>query len=143
MAKSILENLPSDVKNWCARAMVGMITADGVVTESELVFLKETISFLEDMDAINEIVKLVKSKEQIILQTLKTDPQTGAQILIHLATLAVTDGKLDDTESNFFIYVGKKMGFPSTYSSEILSWAREYIAINKRRKYLIKKAEHF
>lgn len=143
MSQNLIESLPNEVKIWFAHAVAGVITADGVVTESELEFLRETINFLESVDDINSVVNVVKNREKPALKTLKTDPKTAAMILIHLATIAITDGKLDPSEIDFFKYVGKKMGFEWTFSEEILNWGKDYISVNKRKKALLKRAMKF
>ena len=47
------EAMSIEEKIWFARAIAGMIVADGRVDDSELEFLKEAISFLEDRDQVN------------------------------------------------------------------------------------------
>lgn len=143
MSQALIESLPSEVKIWLAHAVAGVITADGIVTESELEFLRETINFLESVDDINSVVSIVKNKEKPALKTLKTDPKTAAKILIHLATIAITDGKLDPSEVDFFKYVGKKMGFEWSFSEEILNWGKDYIQINKRKKAILRRASKY
>ena len=137
---ALVESLPPPVKIWFAYAVAGVITADGVVTETELDFLRETINFLDSVDDINQVVGVVKNKERPVLQKLNTDPDTAAMILIHLAGIAITDGKLDDTEVDFFKYVGKKLGFEWTFAEEVLEWGKENLKVNKHRKNLLKKA---
>ncbi len=141
MAQSLVEILPPKVKVWFAHAVAGLITADGIVTESELVFLRDTINFLENVEEINQVVGIVKNKEKPILQTINTDPKTAAMILIHLATIAIADGSLDPSEADYFKYVGKKLGFDATYSEEILQWGKDNIMLEKRKKGLLKRAK--
>ena len=50
------EAMSIEEKIWFARAIAGMIVADGRVDDSELEFLKEAISFLEDRDQVNGIM---------------------------------------------------------------------------------------
>ncbi len=143
MAKSITESLPPSVKHWFARAVVGMITADGVVTENELAYLRETIGFLESKDEINKIVDMVKHKERPTLETLKTDPKVATKMLMHLATIAITDDKISQSEIDYFRYVGKKMGFDPRFSSDVIEWGKAYIQLNNRKKMLMRKAAEF
>ena len=42
-----VEQLDSEDKNWFARAIAGMVVADGRVDESETAFLKEALGFLK------------------------------------------------------------------------------------------------
>ncbi|MBF0288242.1 MAG: TerB family tellurite resistance protein [SAR324 cluster bacterium] len=141
MAQSLVELLPPKVKVWFAHAVAGLITADGVVTESELVFLRETINFLENVDEINQVVGEVKNKERPVLQTINTDSNTAAMILIHLASIAIADGSIDQAEVDYFKYVGKKLGFDPAYSEEILQWGKDSIMLEKRKKGLVKRAK--
>lgn len=138
---SLVESLPPPVKIWFAYAVAGVITADGIVTEAELDFLRETINFLDNVEDINQIVGVVKNKERPVLQKINTDPEVAAMILIHLAGVAITDGKLDDSEIEFFKYVGKKLGFEWAYAEEVLEWGKENLRVNKLRKNLLKKAK--
>ncbi|MBF0276264.1 MAG: hypothetical protein HQM13_00675 [SAR324 cluster bacterium] len=140
---NLVETLPPQVKIWFAFAVAGVITADGVVTETELEFLRETINFLESVEDINEVVGVVKAKERPVLKKLSTDPQTAALILIHLAQIAITDGKLDNSEVDFFKYVGKKLGFDGAYSEEVMEWGKENLKVEKRKKTLIKKSRQY
>ncbi len=62
-------------------------------------------------------------------------------ILMHLAQIAITDGKLDEPEVEFFKYVGTKLGFEGSYSDQILEWGKENLRVNKHKKSLLKKAK--
>ncbi|SVE61977.1 uncharacterized protein METZ01_LOCUS514831, partial [marine metagenome] len=55
-----VEELSSEDKNWFARAIAGMIVADGRVDKSETVFLKQALGFLEDRSQVEEILGIVK-----------------------------------------------------------------------------------
>ena len=55
-----VEQLDSEDKNWFARAIAGMVVADGRVDESETAFLKEALGFLEDRSQVEQIMGIVK-----------------------------------------------------------------------------------
>lgn len=143
MNSALIEALPYEVKKWFANAVVGIITADGVVTESELEHLKETIGFLDDMDDINRIVNLVKAKKIPAIPKLQTEPKTSCMILMHLAEVAISDDRLTSQESDFFNYVGKKIGFEASFTEDILEWARENLKAANHKKKIIEKAKSF
>ena len=111
MSNNLINSLSNEVKIWFAHAVAGLITADGIVTESELDFLREAIGFLEDVNDINKVVAMVKNKEKVSLQKLNTDHASAAIILIQLATIAITDGKLDPSEVEFFQGLDSTKGF--------------------------------
>ena len=59
------------------------------------------------------------------------------RIFLQLSMLAVTDDKLVKSEVDYFIYIGKKLGFPPSFSKEVIDFGTEYIAMNKKKKRLI------
>ena len=61
------EAMSVEEKIWFARAIAGMIVADGRVDDSELEFLKEAISFLEDRDQVNGIMTVVRQGKTLLL----------------------------------------------------------------------------
>ena len=60
-----VEELSSEDKNWFARAIAGMIVADGRVDKSETVFLKQALGFLEDRSQVEEIMGIVKQENRL------------------------------------------------------------------------------
>jgi hypothetical protein len=139
MSATFINNLPEIAKVWSAKAIAGIIVADGVVTNAELSILRESISFLEDAETINEIVDMVKIREKPKLQVLKTDRVTATKILISLAVVTLTDDKLNVAEIEYFNYIAGKMGFEKKIAKNAMNWGREFIALDKKKQQLIKK----
>ncbi len=138
MSATFIDNLPEIAKIWSAKAIAGIIVADGIVTNAELSVLRESISFLEDTEIINEIVEMVKIREKPKLQVLKTDRVTATKILISLAIVAFTDNKLNVNEIEYFNYIAGKMGFEKSLAKKAMNWGREFIELDKKKHALIK-----
>lgn len=141
MAESFISNLPMAGKIWSAKAIAGIIVADGVVTDAELVILRESISFLEDIDVINEIVEMVKDRVTPELEVLKTDRKIAAKILMSLAMVALTDNKLSGHETKYFIYIAGKLGFEPGIAKMMMNWGKDYIALNEKKRSILKISE--
>jgi hypothetical protein len=141
MSGSFISHLPKAAQIWSAKAIAGIIVADGVVTNAELVVLRESISFLEDMGAINEIVTMVKNREKPTLGVLKTDRVIATKILMSLAVVTFTDDKISQAETEYFNFIAGKLGFEHGIAKAVMNWGREFIALNKRKQNIIKKAE--
>ncbi len=141
MSGTFINSLPEIAKIWSAKAIAGIIVADGVVTNAELVVLRESISFLEDKDIVNEIVEMVKSREIPKLEVLKTDRNIATKILISLALVALTDNKLSAKEEQYFSYIAGKLGFQKNLAKTAMNWGREFIALNKKKEAIIKRGE--
>ena len=117
------EAMSIEEKIWFARAIAGMIVADGRVDDSELEFLKEAISFLEDRDQVNGIMAVVRQGKTPSLEARKIDPKQSFIILKYLAELMVVDGKMSETEITFFVYAGGLLGFTSNI---LTSYGRQH-----------------
>jgi len=138
MSATFINNLPEIAKIWSAKAIAGIIVADGIVTNAELTILRESIGFLDDAETINEIIEMVKVREKPKLQVLKTDRATATKILISLAVVAFTDEKLNAAEVDYFNYIAGKMGFEKKMAKAAMDWGREFILLDKKRQELIK-----
>jgi hypothetical protein len=141
MSGSFISHLPKAAQHWSAKAIAGIIVADGVVTNAELGVLRESIGFLEDVDSINNIVSMVKDREKPKLEVLKTDRSTATKILISLALVALTDDKLSVAETDYFKYIAGKLGFEEGIAKVTIAWGKEFIALNKRKQSIMKMGE--
>ena len=137
MSGAFIRALPEAGKIWAAKAIAGIIVADGVVTDGELNVLKESISFLNNKDTINEIVGLVKDRVKPDLEVFKTDRKTSANILLSLGLVAVSDDKLTMHETQYFNYIAGKLGFEAGFAKVALTWAKEFISLNNKKNQLI------
>ncbi|MGA1644873.1 MAG: DUF2225 domain-containing protein [bacterium] len=125
------EAMSVEEKIWFARAIAGMIVADGRVDDSELEFLKEAISFLEDRDQVNGIMAVVRQGKTPSLEARKIDPKQSFIILKYLAELMVVDGKMSETEITFFVYAGGLLGFTSNILTKLWKTARSMLEATK------------
>ena len=141
MSANFISLLPKAAQVWSAKAIAGIIVADGVVTNAELAVLRESIGFLEDVDSINDIVSKVKDREKPKLEVLKTDRVTATKILMSLALVALTDDKLTSAETDYFKYIAGKLGFEEGIAKATINWGREFIALNKKKQKIIQMGE--
>lgn len=141
MSNAFIKSLPNVAKKWAANAVAGIISADGIITEKETELLREVISFLENIQDINEIIATVKNRQKPELKVLKTDRKTASKLLMTLAMVALTDDNLTGAEAEYFRYIGNRLGFDRNFSEEIIKWGQDYIVLNNRKKSLMKKAE--
>ncbi len=141
MSGNFISHLPKAAQYWSAKAIAGIIVADGVVTNAELSVLRESISFLEDVESINEIVSMVKNREKPKLEVLKTDRAIATKILMSLALVALTDDKITNAETEYFKYIAGKLGFEHGIAKSTMNWGREFVALNKKKQLIIKTSE--
>ena len=97
-----VEQLDSEDKNWFARAIAGMVVADGRVDESETAFLKEALGFLEDRSQVEQIMGIVKQGKPPEMPAAKIDSKQAFVMLKYLSELMVADAHLSPGEVRFF-----------------------------------------
>lgn len=134
-----IEKLSSEVKTWFASAIVGMISADGAVTDDEVTYLREAIDFMDNVEDINRIVEMVKKRETPPLQNLNLDILIARSMLFYIADIAVTDGSLSQREVNYFKYMVNKVGIEDSFSMKIITWAKDNYKIKKRKAELLQR----
>ncbi len=67
MEDQIIESLSPECKEWFAKAVVGMIFIDGKVDDSEIEYLKETISFLKDKELTKSILSFMRALIEAVI----------------------------------------------------------------------------
>ena len=119
-----VEELSSEDKNWFARAIAGMIVADGRVDKSETVFLKQALGFLEDRSQVEEIMGIVKQGKPPQMPPAKIDSKQAFIMLKYLSELMVADANLSPGEVRFFVYSGRLLGFTPEILTKLWKTAR-------------------
>ena len=119
-----VEQLDSEDKNWFARAIAGMVVADGRVDESETAFLKEALGFLEDRSQVEEIMGIVKQGKPPEMPAAKIDSKQAFIMLKYLSELMVADAHLSPGEVRFFLYSGRLLGFTPDILTKLWKTAR-------------------
>jgi hypothetical protein len=129
----MLNDLTPQAKKWFARAVAGIIAADGVIDEREIDFLKLTLTFLKNENEVNEIVDLVKQKKLPILPQLRDINRPVAFTMLVLITkLAIYDFHFSKTEGEYVKQVATKLGFNKNFQNIFLTWASDTAALNKK-----------
>jgi uncharacterized tellurite resistance protein B-like protein len=137
MIDANIGKLSAEMKFWFANAIVGMISADGAVTDDEVAFLREAIDFLDNIEDINRIVEMVKRRESPPLQSTNVDMLIARSMLFYIANIAVIDGSLSQGEVSYFKYIGNKIGVDDTYSLKVIGWAKDNYKLKKRKQELL------
>ncbi|MGK0290079.1 MAG: hypothetical protein ACI86H_001534 [bacterium] len=141
MSNTILAKLPYKAKKWAAKAIAGVITADGKVTSEELEMLKETIDFLDSTDDVSHIIGVVKSLGKPDLGIFETDRKTASKILLSVAVVVISDNHIAPEEVEFFSYVGRCLGFEDEFSQKVIQWGKDFLELELRRKGLSQEAQ--
>jgi len=125
--------LSDEVKLWFAKAIAGMVVADGRVDNTEVEFVKAAIGFLTRREDIATIMSIIKQKQIPPLGVSKIESKVSFTMLKFLAEIMVVDHKLTESEVLFFSQVGKKLGFTTTILERLWKTARQELEKNLPR----------
>ena len=113
-----LEKMSTEQKFWFARAIAGMIVADGRNDRKELNSLRDAINFLESREEIDEIMNIVKQGHCPDLVSLDIDTDQSYLILRHLVMLMAVDSVCSQKEIKFFLRIGELLNFKDHPSND-------------------------
>ncbi len=119
------KKLDLEAKHWLARAIAGMVLADGEINPGETTRLKEALNLLEDEEESRYLVERVKNLIMPELEKIRLDKQLAFSILKNLAGVATADGVLDESESEFLELASEKLGFPEEIAERLIEMARK------------------
>jgi len=127
MEDPVIESMSLEVKEWFARAIVGMIWADGRIDKAELAYLKNIIGFLKDKNLISTMLAKVKAGKIPKLGSITANQQQAAYILSQLTLLSIVDEELVPKEEAFLAQVAKSLKMPSEVTQKFLNHARKQV----------------
>ena len=122
--ESAIEKMSSEIKRWFAKAIVGMILADGRVDNAEIEYLNDIIGYFDDKEINDLIEAMVEKRELPVLEPIDVLTHEALEILKHLTVLSVVDEDLDSAEKDFLKYVATQLGLPPDIAARFLSLAQ-------------------
>ncbi|MBU3917567.1 TerB family tellurite resistance protein [bacterium] len=128
-----IASMSDEVKEWFARAIVGMILADGRIDQAELDYLKGIISFLENTDLIDSILELTGRNAIPELDPIDIDEKQALFIIEHLASISIVDENLDRNEEKFLRYAAAKLHLAPEIPDKYLANALKRLKTKKKR----------
>lgn len=136
---SFVKQLAPETKTWLAKAIVGIITADGTVTTAELESLRDALGFLEDAKELDALIMAVKQKQIPELDALsRAEGKDKAQIMFYLGCVTAADDKLPRVAVDYYKTVGSRLGYDARLCNEVMQWFRQWLDLEKKRQALIK-----
>ena len=125
--------LSDEEKLWFAKAIAGMVVADGRVDNTEVEFVKAAIGFLTRREDVATIMSIIKQNQIPPPGFSKIESKASFMMLKFLAEIMVVDHKLTESEVLFFNQVGKLLGFTTTILERLWKTARQQLEKNLPR----------
>lgn len=128
MQDQTLEKMSPQAKEWFAKAVVGMMLADGHIDKAEVDYFNDLLGFLNNDQLVKSMSEMLSRKEAPELEPLDALPNVGLEILKHLTIMAVVDQDLAPGEVTFLNEIALKLGLNEGITDRFLSLAREKLA---------------
>lgn len=122
---TIIDNLNTEQREWLSKAIVGLAVADGLVHISEKIYIQAVFKTLEDTLDIQKLIQDLKFYTKPELKILKVERKIAAQILMLLTEMCVMDHRFTQTEADYLVYIGSRLGFALDQVKPLLNWACE------------------
>ncbi len=133
MQDKTIELMLPETKEWFAKAIVGMILADGRIDKAELEYLNNLLGFLERQDLVQSISTMLKNNQMPELEPMELVVNEALEIVKHLTVMAVVDENLASREIKFLYHVTSQLGLSQEIADRFLSLAKEKL---RRAKYM-------
>lgn len=125
MQNKTIESMAPETKHWFAKAIVGMILADGKIAKEELDYLNNLISFLSEPNIVEDASKMLKNNEVPSLDPLDISTNEALEIVKHLTIIAVVDEALANREVRYLKFVADQLGLSPDIPERFLALAKE------------------
>ena len=99
---AVVQDLDSKQRNWLAEVMVGIITIDGKVDDTELPYLQKAMELVESQELKEKLLAVARLERKVRVHSIQLDGELAFEILKLLAGIMIVDGRLLPSEINFF-----------------------------------------
>lgn len=128
MQDQTLEKMSPEAKRWFAKAVVGMMLADGHIDRAEVNYFNDLVGFLNDEKLVRSMSDMLSNNQTPDLEPFDVLPNVGLEILKHLTIMAVVDEDLAPGEVEFLNEVSQKLGLTEGITERFLALAKEKLA---------------
>ncbi len=137
LQQPFIKQLSTEGRIWLARAVVNMLVIDKTIDQSELSYLEDALSLIEDAEQRGELMQAAKKREVMEMTNLNTDRPFAGHFFYYLAMIIAADGKVKTSEVNYLMKICGKLGFAPHSAKDVLRWATDLVKLNKERDQMI------
>ena len=138
-----IDKLNNDTKVWIAKAMINCIISDKGIEKSEIHYLDDALSLINDDKQRKNLLNHAINRKQIELNNLIPDQNYHGHIFFYLAMLIASDVKVKVSEFKYLQYISCKLGFKKDSAKIVMDWAYKSVQLKKRRDKTIKTIKNY
>ena len=125
-----IRSLSTTNKNWFVRACLGLINMDGKINNAKMIFLSAIVSENRNKEFVSEILTKVKEKTIPQLENLQEKSEIVLKMIQNLIIIPVENKKITIKESNYIIYLSRKLGLDKESIKKVIEFAKSEIMLN-------------
>ncbi|OGG98802.1 MAG: hypothetical protein A2600_06675 [Candidatus Lambdaproteobacteria bacterium RIFOXYD1_FULL_56_27] len=131
-----VNHLNAAQKKWYANLVVAAILADQKIVKSEIEFLKQIISVIDNPADKKALLSQVETKKAspLVPPPPGIPPQTLAAIYLELCLIMISDSEFDQEERDFLAQIARLMNFSDRYINDLNGWMNTGLEWKKRQQ---------
>ncbi|MBT4268971.1 MAG: response regulator [Deltaproteobacteria bacterium] len=134
---TFFKSLNSTLKIWFGHACVGIMSADGRISKSEMLYVNTLCSANPKKEYVYQIVKLLKSKGRPKLGILKLPMDLTLNMMRFFVQVTVNDGNITQHEQRYLQYLGGRLSLNEQTTNDFIRLAYQKIEVVKKEKGLM------
>ena len=135
--RSVIKGMTQFEKRWVARALSGMVLADGLIDQGEIDVMKRFIALVGDETIRDEVNQILNLGIEVVLEKHPFTAEQAAKILFEVSAMSFADLVIDDMERNYLTYVGSQLSLSESTISEVARLASDQCQIESQMNTLI------
>jgi len=130
-----VKSLGEEEMEWMAWGVAEVILADGRVVTPEMYFLKVLLYNVREKEKVMDISNYVIEKNRKHqIEFLDVDDDLAIEMLQFFVKVAAADGVISPEEEKVIIFLGSRLGFDYTVTSEIIQTYKKILNWKKHAK---------
>jgi len=125
-----IRSLSPENKDWFIRACLGLINMDGKVNNAKMIFLSAIVSENKNKEFVNDILTKVKEKTVPQLENRQEKSEMALKLVQNLMIIPIENKKIATKESNYIIYLSRKLGLDKESIKKVIEFAKSEIMLN-------------
>lgn len=131
MDDPIINGMSQEAKEWFARAVVGMMWADGRIDQAEISYFKGLLGFLKDANLLNSVLSMIKENRISTLEKIELEQQQSLSILKHLTSISIVDEELTAAEEKYLKHVATQLHQSEQLADKLIELAKKRLKGNR------------
>jgi FixJ family two-component response regulator len=134
---SFFKSLEASQKIWFGNACVGIMSSDGRISKSEMLYINTLCSTNPKKEYVYQIVKLLKNKEKPLLNSIQLPVELALKMMKYFIQIMGNDGKISQPEQKYVQLLGGKLKLMEPVVNDFIRLGYQKVEFLKTEKTLL------